>query len=130
MRLSILKYFLCLFLVSSFFSCATYKTVIPSEQKRIIEYVDNMEGAECLTIPRVYSGVCYSFCVMTNRMRLKSDHSDVASLPLDFLGDTLLLPYTVIRQINDGNLTLKKPRPDSSIGSGEQKTGIMGGSGI
>lgn len=111
MKISILKSVLFLFLFSSFNSCATYKTVVPSEQKKIIEYVDSLDGKECITIPRIYSGISYSVCVMSNRISLKTDHTDVASLPFDLVADTILLPYTLVRQLSDGSIVLKKERP-------------------
>lgn len=110
MRFRILGCILFLPLFSSFQSCATYKTVIPSQQRLIIEHIETLEGEECVSIPRIYSGVGYSFCIMTNKVRLKSDHSDVASLPFDFVADTLLLPYTICKQIIGGNLVLKKAK--------------------
>jgi len=111
MKFRVFGYIVFLTLISSFLSCATYKTVVPSQQRLIIENRETLEGEECVSIPRIYSGVGYSFCVMTNKVRLKSDHSDVASLPFDFVADSVLLPYTICRQIFDGNLVLKKEKP-------------------
>lgn len=111
MKFRVIGFIALLSLILSFQSCATYKTVAPSQQRLIIEQVETLEGEKCVSIPRVYSGVCYSFCIMTNKVRLKSDHSDVASMPFDLVADTALLPYTICRQILDGNIVLKKEKP-------------------
>lgn len=89
-------------------SCATYKTINPYSQKELIQCVDSLDCEKCVSIPRVYSGVAYTYCVMLGYTKLKSSHTDVVSIPLDILADTVLLPYTVIRQITDGNILLKK----------------------
>ena len=114
MKFRILGYILFLSLVSFFQSCATYKTVVPSQQRLIVEHIESLEGEDCISISRIYSGISYSYCVMTNKIRLKTDHTDVATLPFDFVADTLLLPYTICRQLIDGDLVLKKERPKPS----------------
>ncbi|WP_035276953.1 YceK/YidQ family lipoprotein [Desulforegula conservatrix] len=123
MKFKIIGYIVFLSLISFFQSCATYKTVVPSQQRFIIEQVENLEGEKCVSIPRIYSGVGYSFCIMTNKLRLKSDHSDVASLPFDLVADTAVLPYTICRQIFDGNLVLKKVKPKPSDDLIDDSTG-------
>jgi len=89
-------------------SCATYKTIVPRSQKKLVQYVECIDNEKCVTIPRVYSGVNYTFCVMSGNAQLKSTHTDVAMIPFDFIADTLLLPHTITMQIVDGNLVLKK----------------------
>ena len=91
-------------------ACATYKTVVPNSQKKLVQYVKSIDDEKCVTIPRVYSGIFYTFCVMCVNTKLTSSHTDVVTLPFDFLADTILLPYTIIRQFIDGNLVLKKER--------------------
>jgi len=92
----------------SFQSCATYKTVVPGSQRKLVQYVESVDNEDCVTIPRVYSGINYTYCVMCGDAKLTSSHTDVATIPFDFIADTLLLPYTIIRQVIDGNLVLKK----------------------
>jgi uncharacterized protein YceK len=99
--------FIC-FISLSFQSCATYKTVVPSSQRKLVQYVESVDNEYCVTIPRVYSGINYTYCVMCGDAKLTSSHTDAATIPFDFIADTLLLPYTVIRQVVDGNLVLKK----------------------
>lgn len=92
----------------TFQSCATYKTVVPSSQRKLVQYVESVDNEDCVTIPRIYSGINYTFCVMCGDTRLTSSHTDVATIPFDFIADTVILPYTIIRQVVDGNLVLKK----------------------
>ena len=61
----------------------------------------------CQSIPRIYSGLAYDFCVLN----APPDPAGV-SLPIllmDFtlsgVFDTALLPYTVYRQATDGNIS-------------------------
>ncbi len=73
-----------------------------------------LKATACTSLPRVYSGVSYTFC----RLNVKTG-SPVAPaqadgilevLALDFalsgVIDTLALPYTSYRQYRDGNLSL------------------------
>lgn len=103
-----LNYILILAFVIVLQGCATYKTVVPSSQKKLIEYVESVEGEKCITIPRIYSGINYIYCVMSGEVTLKSIHTEIALVPLDFIADTILLPYTIIKQSKDGDLVLKK----------------------
>jgi uncharacterized protein YceK len=71
----------------------------------------------CESVPRVYSGVAYDFCVLNGVPGNQSDvASDVNSVPLiffyDFLAsgvfDTVLLPYTIYRQGHDGSIEIAR----------------------
>ena len=60
----------------------------------------------CQSIPRVYSGLAFDFCVLN----APPDPSGflvpfvLLDLPLSGVFDTVALPYTVYRQVTDGNL--------------------------
>lgn len=60
----------------------------------------------CQSIPRIYSGLAFDFCVLN----APPDPSGVLlpfvllDLPLSGVFDTVALPYTVYRQVTDGNL--------------------------
>ncbi|WP_166218695.1 YceK/YidQ family lipoprotein [Pseudomonas atagonensis] len=62
----------------------------------------------CQSIPRIYSGLAYDFCVL----HAPPDPSGVLvpfvllDLPLSGAVDTLSLPYTIYRQVSDGNLSI------------------------
>jgi len=108
MVLNVLKFSIIVVISLSFQSCGTYKTVVPSSQRKLVQYVESVDNEDCVTIPRVYSGMNYTYCVMCGYTRLTSSHTDVATIPFDFIADTILLPYTIIKQVVDGNLVLKK----------------------
>ncbi len=103
-----IKILIILFSLLLIQACATYKTIVPSSQKKLVQYVESVDDEKCAAIPRIYSGLNYTFCVMCGNTKLTSSHTDVATIPFDFLTDTILLPYTIIRQLTDGNLVLKK----------------------
>lgn len=60
----------------------------------------------CQSIPRIYSGLAFDFCVLN----APPDPSGflvpfvLLDLPLSGVVDTISLPYTVYRQVTDGNL--------------------------
>ena len=60
----------------------------------------------CQSIPRVYSGLAYDFCVLN----APPDPSGflvpfvLLDLPLSGVADTIALPYSIYRQATDGNL--------------------------
>lgn len=69
----------------------------------------------CTTIPRVYSGVSYGFCTLHGEPSLPSSIQAqyavpgvIADLFVSGVMDTVLLPYTVYRQVSDGSIPIKK----------------------
>lgn len=60
----------------------------------------------CQSIPRIYSGLAFDFCVLN----APPDPTGVLlpfvllDLPLSGVLDTVVLPYTIYRQASDGNL--------------------------
>jgi len=65
----------------------------------------------CNTINRIYSGVQYDYCVVK-----KGDGSDwelkgylVWDFPFSLVLDTVVLPYTIFKQIKDGSLVQSYP---------------------
>lgn len=89
-------------------SCATYKTVSPTQQKKIVVYKKKIEKSEkCVSIPRIYSGTIYTGCIMSNYIKVQHSIEDVSMLPFNFIADTLILPYTIFKQFIDGNIVLK-----------------------
>ena len=89
-------------------ACATYKTVVPSAHRKLVQYVESVDDEKCVTIPRIYSGINYTFCVMCRQA--KPVGTTVQLVPFEFFADTIILPYTITRQLADGNLVLKKER--------------------
>ncbi|MCF5702214.1 YceK/YidQ family lipoprotein [Pseudomonas syringae] len=62
----------------------------------------------CQSIPRIYSGLAFDFCVLN----APPDPTGflvpfvLLDLPLSGVFDTVSLPYTLYRQIEDGNLNI------------------------
>ncbi|MNP59598.1 hypothetical protein D3C76_1546040 [compost metagenome] len=62
----------------------------------------------CQSIPRVYSGLAYDFCVLNAPPDPTGVLVPIILLDLAFCGalDTVVLPYTVYRQGMDGNISV------------------------
>jgi uncharacterized protein YceK len=58
------------------------------------------------TIPCVYSGVANDFRFVRHGTRRLAAAS-VIDLPFSFAADTVLLPYTIVRQVTNGDLVDK-----------------------
>ncbi|BFM13466.1 YceK/YidQ family lipoprotein [Simiduia litorea] len=100
--------FISLFCVS----CGTVKTLNPENDQ--IDISHRGSKSYCEEIPRVYSGASYFICL------LNSEPSETENLGAKFNGvpfvvidgvfsvaaDTVVLPYTVVKQINNGNITV------------------------
>lgn len=62
----------------------------------------------CQSIPRIYSGLAFDFCTLN----APPDPTGMLApfvlldLPLSAVFDTVSLPYTIYRQIEDGNLSI------------------------
>ncbi|GAB2888076.1 YceK/YidQ family lipoprotein [Microbulbifer echini] len=91
-------------------SCATVKTVNPENNQVDISHQGHR--SYCESIPRVYSGTSYSFCLLNSE---PSEHinkgSTVNNVPLaavdavfSVAADTVVLPYTVFMQAKNGNI--------------------------
>ncbi len=61
-------------------------------------------GSDC-NVPRVYSGSAVDLCGLTaDNLALFA----LVDLPLSFVADTLMLPYTVYAQNRYGNISIKE----------------------
>ena len=66
------------------------------------------------TIPRMYSGTAIDICGVKEGSSMA-----LVDTPLSFIADTVILPYTIYRQINDGNIVSKATcSVDSRIAGG------------
>jgi uncharacterized protein YceK len=90
--------------------CGTINTVFRDDSVAS----HNLKKAQtyCESIPRIYSGVAYNFCVLNGPSNI---HGPLATglVPLmffDFVAsgvfDTVVLPYTVYRQSTDGGIDI------------------------
>jgi len=104
--------------------CSTYKTVSPQRQGTLAELVPSTYGERCVSIPRVYSGIAYDVCILLGQARQKGWHGGLPMLPMDLLADTALLPYTVVKQVQRGNLVLKVAAPNEAAATGDDSLGV------
>ena len=91
-------------------ACATVKTLNPSNGHVQIEH----QGAKsyCEEIPRVYSGFSYNLCKLYGEPNQQGNWgSSLGHVPFVVIdtvcsaaADTLALPYTLVRQANDGTI--------------------------
>ena len=88
--------------------CGTVTTLTSSDS----EIVQNLkrQNTGCVSVPRVYSGVAYNMC------KLNSNGNSIYFVPmvgvylvdsvLSATTDTVMLPYTVYAQSQDGSINL------------------------
>ena len=62
----------------------------------------------CQSIPRIYSGLAYDFCVLNAPPDPTGVMVPLVLLDLSLSGvlDTVVLPYTIYRQVSDGNIAV------------------------
>lgn len=69
----------------------------------------------CQSIPRVYSGLAYDFCVLNAPPDPTGIYVPLVLVDLVLTGvlDTVVLPYTIYRQGTDGNISICwRPAPE------------------
>lgn len=88
--------------------CGTVQTLAPEKGKVKISYKD--KKSYCQSIPRVYSGVAHNFCQLYGEPD-RTSYGTAAQVPfwaidtmVSAVADTLVLPYTVTRQMQDGSI--------------------------
>ena len=95
--------------------CGSVQTLLPNS-KYNLKQNKRYEKTNCNSIPRVYSGVsldvCMAFLGPPASKYEKYDESVfygyMLDMALSFTVDTMVLPYTIMRQIKDGNLSLRR----------------------
>lgn len=95
-------------LVLALSACGTVRTLAPAEGKVKISYND--KKSYCQSIPRTYSGIAHNFCLMYGEPN-KTSYTTASEFPvwaidtmLCAVTDTLALPYTITRQMNEGSI--------------------------
>lgn len=91
-------------------ACSTAKTINPANDHVTISHRGHK--SYCHSIPRVYSGVSRNVCKAhgepSRRVNIGSNLGGISVIVMDTffsaIVDTLVLPYTVARQINEGNI--------------------------
>ena len=68
----------------------------------------------CQSVPRAYSGLVYDFCILNSPPSYTAGGAQVGFIPLIFFDlvasgvlDTIILPYTIYRQSEDGSLWIR-----------------------
>ena len=97
-------------LVFQISACGTMRTL--GEEPIEISSPKYSGSQPCQSIIRIYSGVRYDHCVVN-----KGDGSDwelngylVWDFPFSFVLDSIVLPYTIFKQIKDGSLVQRYPK--------------------
>lgn len=91
-------------------ACGTIKSTQSIENRIAIKNGSN--ASYCEELPHVYSGVGYNLCVLHSKPNpVIADGSTMLDLmlldtALSAIADTILLPYTVIKQLDSGNMTV------------------------
>jgi uncharacterized protein YceK len=89
--------------------CGTLQTLNPRDNH--VEISISGMKSHCGTIPRIYSGTCFDACKFIGEPKYEPGSVAISGLPLfifdiplSFIMDTLVLPYTFTRQYLDGNI--------------------------
>lgn len=98
---------LCLALFN--YSCSTIKTLDPIYNQVEISYQGHK--SYCKGIPRIYSGVSYNACLLYGEPNPNGSMGSINGVPtfiidsaLSLAADTVVLPYTIYTQVNNGNI--------------------------
>lgn len=86
--------------------CGTVHTVLQNDEDAARSL--RKQKTYCQSIPRIYSGLAYDFCVLNAPPDPTGFLVPLVLLDLALSGvaDTMSLPYTIYRQASDGNLTI------------------------
>lgn len=105
-----MKVFLIFSLVVLCSACSTVKTINPAGDQVDIRY--NGNKSYCESIPRIYSGLSYNFCLMHSKPSPSANVGFTIN-GLSYVGvdsffsvvtDTVVLPYTIYTQVEKGSL--------------------------
>ncbi|HCS42937.1 MAG TPA: YceK/YidQ family lipoprotein [Pseudomonas sp.] len=86
--------------------CGTVSTVLQDEAEAARDL--RKQKTYCQSIPRVYSGLAYDFCVLNAPPNPSGYLAPFILLDMTLSGvfDTVSLPYTICRQAADGNISI------------------------
>ena len=104
-----MKETICCLLALLCFSCATVKTIVPPFNHIEISYKG--KDSYCKDIPRIYSGISYNACLLYGEPSTTSNFNSFNGVPFividsafSVIADTVVLPYTIATQMNEGNI--------------------------
>jgi uncharacterized protein YceK len=106
------KMFIVFISCCTLFGCGTFKTIVPEDNHVFISH--GGKESYCKTIPRIYSGICFDACKLygepSHSPNLGSTLNGIPlfliDIPLSFVTDTIVLPYTVFKQHQLGNISV------------------------
>lgn len=100
------KYLTLILFVSFLSGCGTVNTVFRGDE--IVSNNLTKKRTYCNSIPRVYSGAAYNFCILRGEPTTSVSLQAVViqDFVLSGMVDTLVLPYTIYRQVGDGNIAI------------------------
>ena len=92
--------------------CGTMQTLNPTNDH--VEISHRGKKSYCKKIFRVYSGTNYQVCKLNGEPSYAENLGSnvggvpffIIDIPLSFVMDTIVLPYTVTRQFKDGNISV------------------------
>ena len=92
--------------------CGTAVTVLQDDAETAKDL--RQRQTYCQSIPRAYSGLAYDFCILNSPPSHTAGAAQLGFMPLIFFDlvasgvlDTIILPYTIYRQSEDGSLWIK-----------------------
>lgn len=91
--------------------CGTVNTVIRGDS--VARHDLNQVKTACKAIPRIYSGISYDICILrgepsyTTLWLGSAPQLMLIDLALSGVLDTIVLPYTIYEQINEGHINLR-----------------------
>jgi len=106
------KFYLSLLIAAGLTGCGTMITVAAGDKQ--VRSDLRKANTYCESIPRVYSGIAYDFCILNAGNAVASTGVAINGAPLALLDfgfsgvlDTVVLPYTIPKQISDGEIFLR-----------------------
>lgn len=103
-----MKNLILLFSILILSGCGSMKTV-DYNTSNTLRFDKSSKLSYCKSLPSIYSGVSYDICNSVLRKPGQVDDNMMSllylfDLPLSVVVDTVLLPYTVVRQFTEGNI--------------------------
>lgn len=107
------KSLVSILVIATLAGCSTLDTLNPPNDQ--ISITHNGQKTYCTYIPRIYSGVSYIGCKFRSEPTVHSNWGgEINGVPVVLIdaacsavADTLVLPYTLPRQINEGSIDVK-----------------------
>lgn len=101
-----MKPFFFLLFASLLAGCSTIRTAGVGDDEVV------RMNTRCDEIPRVYSGVAYDICELSGTPNIDAGADGeadgrIAAFVLDAVADTVILPWTLYRQVTAGNIEVR-----------------------